>query len=90
MERLSEVKPEAKVVVKKIESGSETKRALKDLGVEEGVELGVVAIKARHEHRGPISFEIAGKEAIMAQGMADKVYVEKEGRTLPLLKLEKG
>ncbi|MCK4648048.1 ferrous iron transport protein A [bacterium] len=90
MERLSEVKPEAKVVVKKIEGGTETKRVLEDLGVREGVELNIIAVRPRHKHRGPISFEVAGREAIMALGMADKVYVEKEGKTLPLLRIEKG
>ncbi|MCK4649231.1 ferrous iron transport protein A [bacterium] len=90
MKKLSEVKPEAKVVIKKINGGTEVREALEDLGVGEGVALNIVAIRARHEHRGPIAFEVAGKEAIIALGMADKVYVEKEGKMLPLLKMEAG
>ncbi|MEA3442713.1 MAG: FeoA family protein [Chloroflexota bacterium] len=87
---LTEVEPETKVVVKKIEGGSEIKASLGDLGIEEGVELTLLATQPVHAHVGPISLKVAGKEVIVSQGWADKIFVEKEGAVLPLLSLEKG
>ena len=90
--RLTEVEPETKVKVTKIEGSMESnlKATLQDLGILEGVELTLLASEPIHAHVGPISLKVADKEAIVSQGWADKIFVEKEGVTLPLLKLEKG
>ncbi|MEA3255173.1 MAG: FeoA domain-containing protein [Candidatus Altiarchaeota archaeon] len=90
MRLLNEVEARTKVTVKRIDGGPDIKKHLGDLGVAEGVELTVLATQAQHEHRGPISLEIAGGEIILAQGMADKIYVGAEDTLMPLLKLEKG
>lgn len=90
MKQLTQVEPETKVVVKKIEGGKETKASLADLGVEEGTELTLLAMEPVHAHVGPISLKVADKEVILSQGWADKIFVEKEGVILPLLRLEKG
>jgi len=90
MKPLSEIEPEVKVAVKKIEGGLEVKGHLEELGIAEGTELTVVATEPVHMHAGPISLKSAGREAVIARGWADKVYVDKEGETLPLLRLEAG
>ena len=90
MKLLNEVESRTKVTVKRIDGGPDIKKHLEDLGVAEGVELTVLATQAQHEHRGPISLEIAGGEIILAQGMADKIYVGEGDTVMPLLKLEKG
>ena len=90
MKLLTQVEPETKVVVKKIEGGSESKASLADLGVEEGTELTLLATEPVHAHVGPISLKVADKEVIVSQGWADKILVEKEGAVLPLLRLERG
>lgn len=90
MKLLSEVEPEVNVRVKKIEGGSEVKSYLGELGISEGTELTVVATEPVHIHAGPISLRVGGKEVVIARGWADKVYVDKEGETLPLLRLENG
>ena len=91
MKLLNEVEPEVKVVVKQIDGGSEVKGNLADLGISEGTELTVVATEPVHVHAGPIALNVAaGREVVLARGWADKVYVEKGGETLPLLRLENG
>ena len=90
MKQLTEVEPETKVVVKKIEGGSEIKASLGDLGIEEETELTLLASEPVHAHVGPISLKVADKEVIVSRGWADKIFVEKEGVILPLLRLEKG
>jgi len=91
MKLLSEVEPEVKVAVKKIEGGLEVRGHLEELGIAEGTELTVIATEPVHMHVGPISLKSAGREAVIARGWADKVYVDKEeGETLPLLRLEAG
>ena len=90
MKSLTQVEPETKVVIKKIEGGSEVKAYLGDLGITEEVELTLLASEAVHAHTGPISLKVADKEVIVSQGWADKIFVEKEGAVLPLLRLEKG
>jgi Fe2+ transport system protein FeoA len=90
MKLLSEVEPEVKVAVKKIEGGLEVKGHLGELGISEGTELTVVATEPVHMHVGPISLKVAGREAVIARGWGDKVYVNKKGKTLPLLRLEAG
>jgi Fe2+ transport system protein FeoA len=91
MKQLAEVEPEVMVTVKEIGGGSEVKGNLADLGISEGTELTVVATEPVHVHAGPIALKaVAGKEAVIARGWADKVYVEKGGETLPLLRLENG
>jgi Fe2+ transport system protein FeoA len=90
MELLTEVEPEVRVAVQRIDGGSEVKGYLKELGIAEGTELTVVATEPVHVHVGPIALKAAGREAVIARGWADKVYVEKEGKTLPLLRLEEG
>jgi Fe2+ transport system protein FeoA len=90
MKRLNEVEPEITVTVKKIDGGLEVKGYLEELGIAEGTELTVVATEPVHVHVGPISLKAGEKEAVIARGWADKVYVEKEGETVPLLRLETG
>lgn len=90
MKLLTEVEPEVKVAVKKIDGGLEVKGYLEELGISEGTELTVIATEPVHVHVGPIALKAAEREAVIARGWADKVYVEKEGKTLPLLRLEKG
>jgi len=90
MKLLSEVEPEVKVSVKRIDGGLEVKRNLEELGISEGTELTVVATEPVHVHAGPISLRVAGKETVVARGWADKVYVERGGATVPLLRLEAG
>ena len=90
MKKLSEVEPEEKVVVREIAGGKEVTGSLEELGIAEGTELTVVATEPVHVHVGPISLKAAGKEAVVARGWADKVYVEKEGETIPLLRVEAG
>ena len=90
MRLLTEVEPETRVVVKRIEGGSEVKAYLGDLGIVEGEELTLIAVEPVHAHVGPISLKVADREVILSQGWADKVFVEKEGAVLPLLRLEKG
>lgn len=90
MKRLDEVRPESKVMVKRIDGGQEMKKHLEVIGVREGVELQVLATEVQHEHVGPICLKMADGEVILSQGMADMVYVEKEGEMISLLQLEKG
>ena len=90
MKLLTEVEPETKVVVTKIEGGSEIKASLADLGIGEGTELTLLASEPVHARVGPISLKVADKEVILSQGWADKIFVKKEGAVLPLLRLEKG
>jgi Fe2+ transport system protein FeoA len=90
MKRLNEVETNSKVIVKKIEGGTDIKKYLEDLGVREGVELNILSTRPHHKHRGPLCIEIEGKEIIIAQGLADKAYVEKDKKKLSLLNMEKG
>lgn len=90
MKQLTDVEPEARVVVKKIEGGSEVKEFLSDLGVIEEVELTLLAVEPVHAHIGPLSLKVADMEVVLCQGWADKVLMDKEGELLPLLVLEKG
>jgi Fe2+ transport system protein FeoA len=90
MKLLTEVEPETRVVVRKIEGGSAIKAHLGDLGIAEEVEITLLASEPVHAHVGPISLKVADKEMIVSQGWADKILVEKEGAVLPLLQLEKG
>jgi len=90
MKLLSEVEPEIKVRVEKIDGGAEVNSHLEELGIAEGTELTVVATEPVHVHAGPISVKSGEGELTIARGWADKVYVEKGGETLPLLRLEAG
>ncbi|HID20542.1 MAG TPA: ferrous iron transport protein A [Methanophagales archaeon] len=91
MKLLSEIEPEVNVTVKKIDGGSEVKRNLEELGISEGTELTVVATEPVHVHAGPIALKVsAGREAVIARGWADKMYLEKGRETLPVLRLEGG
>jgi Fe2+ transport system protein FeoA len=88
--RLTEVEPETKVTVEKIEAGSEAKNYLKDLGIEEGAGLTMVTTEPSHVKTGPISLKIGGKDVVLGLGWADKIYIEKDNNILPVLELEKG
>jgi Fe2+ transport system protein FeoA len=92
MKRLTDVEPETTVVVKSIEgeASSAIKASLSELGIEEGVELTLMAVEPVHTHVGPISLKVGDRESILCQGWADKVFVEKGGEFLPFLMLEKG
>ena len=88
--KLTEVEPETKVTVEKIEAGSEAKDYLKELGVKEDATLTVVSTGPSPVKTGPISAKIGGKEIVLGLGWADKIYIEKDNNILPVLELEKG
>jgi Fe2+ transport system protein FeoA len=90
MKSLTDIKPETKVTVKKIEGGSEVKRQLEDLGICEGIELNVMAQTPSHEHSGTISVKIGDREVALGHGVAEKIYMDKGGVMLSLLELEQG
>ncbi|HDN65110.1 MAG TPA: hypothetical protein ENF23_02250 [Methanosarcinales archaeon] len=91
MRSLKDVEPETTVVVKEITGGLDVKEHLEELGVTEGTGLEVVATEPMHIHGGPIALGTKDPdELIIARGWADKIYVEMEGETTPLLKLEEG
>ena len=88
MRLLVDVEPETQATIRKIEGGEDIKRHLEDLGVKEGVELRVLEQAPQHEHTGAISFSVDDREVILGHGMADKLYVDKEGGMTSLLELE--
>lgn len=90
MKLLTDIEPEAKVTVKKIEGGSEVKRQLQDLGISEGIELIMLAQTPSHEHSGAISVKIGDREVALGHGVAEKIYMDKGGVMLSLLELEQG
>jgi len=90
MKSLKDVEPETMVVVKEITGGLDVKEHLEELGVKEGVQLNVVATEPVHVHWGPISLAVGDQEIVIARGWGDKIYLEKEGSTLPLLRQEEG
>jgi len=91
MKSLKDVEPETTVVVKEIMGGLDVKEHLEELGVTEGTGLEVVATEPVHVHWGPISLRTNDRdELVIARGWADKIYVEMEGETTPLLVLEEG
>ncbi len=90
MKSLKDVEPETMVVVKEITGGLDVKEHLEELGVKEGVQLNVVATEPVHVHWGPISLAVGDQEIVIARGWADKIYLEKEGSMLPLLRQEEG
>jgi Fe2+ transport system protein FeoA len=90
MKALVDVGLQEKVTIKRIEGGDEIRRHLNDLDIREGIEIRVLDHKPTHEHRGAISLKVDGEEIVLGRGVADKVYVEKEDRMVPLLELEKG
>ena len=90
MKLLTEVEPEARVVVKKIEGGSEVIAYLKDLGVIEEVELTLLDKGPVHTHVGPLSLKVADTEVTLPQAWADRVLMDKGGTICRLLTLEKG
>ncbi len=87
---LSEIEPETSITVKRIDGGSEVTEHLDELGIGEGTKLKVVATEAVHVHAGPIFLKTATGEAVVARGWADKVYVDREGESTPLLRHEAG
>jgi len=90
MKKLVDVGLKEKVTIKRIEGGDEIRRHLDDLDVREGIEIRVLEHAPIHEHRGAISLKVGGEEIVLGRGVADKVYVEKEGRMVPFLELEEG
>jgi len=90
MNSLMDVESDTTVTVKDITGGLDVKQHLEELGIKEGVTLDVVATEPVHVHWGPISLAVGDQKVIIARGWADKIYVEKGGETLPLLRLEKG
>jgi len=90
MKSLKDVEPETMVVAKEITGGLDVKEHLEELGVKEGVQLNVVATEPVHVHWGPISLAVGDQEIVIARGWADKIYLEKEGSMLPLLRQEEG
>ncbi len=87
---LVDVEPDAKATIRKIEGGEEIKRHLEDLGVKEGVELKVLEQAPQHGHMGAISLSIDDKEVILGHGMAEKLYVDKDGTMTSFLEFEEG
>jgi len=88
MRLLVDVEAKAKATIQKIEGGEEIKRHLEDLGVKEGVELSILEQAPQHGHRGAISLSVDDREVILGHGMADKLYMDKEGSMTSLLELE--
>ena len=86
--RLSAIEPQTRVTVKDISGGLEVLKYLKELGIEKGTRLTVIATKAIDLHFGPISLKTDQGKVIISQGWADKIYLKKEGEILPLLRLE--
>ena len=66
--KLTEVEPETKVTVEKIEAGSEAKNYLKDLGIEKGVGFTVVTTEPSRVKTGPISIKVGGKNVVLGLG----------------------
>ena len=90
MRLLSDVEAVEKVTVKRIDGGKEVIDHLEDLGIREGVKLQILAQTPTHEHRGALRLLAAGKEVILGQGMAEKIYIEKGDTIVSLLEMEKG
>ena len=88
MRLLVDVEPETQATIRKIEGGEDIKKHLEDLGVKEDVEIRVLEQAPQHEHTGAISFSVDDKEVILGHGMADKLYLDKEGGMTSLLELE--
>jgi len=78
------------VVVKEITCGMDVRAHLEELGVTEGTRLEVVATESAHLHGGPSALRTKDQdELVIARGWADKIYIEMEGETTPLLVLER-
>ena len=89
MTLLADIEPETKVVVTRIRGGREVKRQLGDFGISEGVELNILAETLFCKDTGPIAVKIGDKDVAFAHGMAERVYVDKDGDTLSLLEFER-
>ncbi len=91
MRSLKDVELETTVVVKEITGGMDVKEHLEELGVTEGTELEVVATEPVNVHWGPIALGTKEyDELIIARGWADKIYIDMDEETIPLLKLAEG
>jgi Fe2+ transport system protein FeoA len=88
MRRLVDVEPETQATIRKIEGGEDIKKHLEDLGINRDGEIRVLEQAPRHEHKVAISLSMDDREIILGHGMADKVYVDKEGGITSLLDLE--
>jgi Fe2+ transport system protein FeoA len=88
MRRLVDVEPETQTTIRKIEGGEDIKKHLEDLGVNQNEEIRVLEQARRHEHTGAVSLSVDDREVILGHGMADKLYVDKEGDIISLLELE--
>jgi len=88
MKLLSEVKPEAKVAVKRIDGGLEVKRNLEELGISEGTELTVVATEPVHVEgeTAPLLRLEAGEKGTVSAIECGKVFED----FFALLGVEKG
>jgi len=88
MKLLSEVEPEAKVAVKRIDGGLEVKRNLEELGISEGTELTVVATEPVHVEgeTGPLLRLEAGEKGTVNTIEGEKVFED----FFALLGIEKG
>ncbi|MEA1893808.1 MAG: FeoA family protein [Euryarchaeota archaeon] len=91
MRSLKDVEAETTVIVKEITGGLDVKEHLGELGITEGTELEVLATEPMHVHWGPIALGTKDHdELIIARGWADKIYIEMDEETTPLLNLEEG
>ena len=88
MRLLVDVEPETQATIRKIEGGEDIKKHLEDLGVKEDVEIRVLEQAPQHEHTGAISLSMDDKEVVLGHGMADKLYIDKEGSMTSLLESE--
>ena len=88
MKLLSEVEPEAKVAVKRIDGGLEVKRNLEELSISEGTELTVVATEPVHVEgeTGPLLRLEAGEKETVNTIECGKVFED----FFALLGIEKG
>jgi Fe2+ transport system protein FeoA len=88
MRRLVDVEPETQATIRKIEGGEDVRKHLEDLGVNQNGEIRVLEQAPQHEHTGAISLSVDDREVILGHGMADKLYVDKEGNIISVLELE--
>jgi Fe2+ transport system protein FeoA len=88
MRLLIDVEPETQATIRKIEGGVDIKKHLEDLYVKEGIEIKI--LEQAPQHTGAVSLSMEDKEVILGYGMADKLYVDKEGGMISLIELEEG
>lgn len=72
---LTEVQNGARAVISHIEGGQVTRRKLMDLGLIPGVPVKIL----RNGKRGPMLLKVMGRQVMLGNGMARKVFVRRHG-----------